>query len=104
MVTAHASAYVAIGRFALRMHFGHGGHWWHRWHWRCEVLLLLRQLRQLLRASHTAITRQFLGRRGRRLFCVACHAVRQLCICVPECVVCKGFNSALAAVQSPMEL
>ena len=36
VVTAHAPAYVAIGRLALgtsrSMRLGHGGHRWHRWH------------------------------------------------------------------------
>lgn len=100
VITAHASAYVAIGRLALCMHLRHGGH---RWHWGCWLLLLLLLL-LLLRASHTAISRHFLGRRSRRLCYVACHAVRQLRICVPECVVCKGLDGALVAAQSPMNV
>lgn len=99
VISAHASAYVAIGHLALCMDLGHGGH---RWYWGRDVLLRLLQL-LLLRASHTAISRHFLGRR-RRLCYVACHAVRQLRICVPECVVCKGRQSALVAVQSPIHV
>lgn len=64
---------------------------------RCLLRLLL------LRAPHAAIARHFLGRPYRRLCYVACHAVRLVCICVPECGVCKGPDSALATVQSPME-
>lgn len=67
------------------------------------MLHLLRLL--LLRASHTAITRQFLGRRSRRRCYVACHVVRPLYICVPERArgVCKGPGRALAAVHSRIE-
>lgn len=102
VVAAHASAYVAIGRLALgtsrSMRVGHGGH---RWHWWCGMLRLLCLL---LRASHTAVTRHFLGRRSRRL-CYACfHAVRQLCICVPEQAwSMQGTKGCISCVQSPME-
>jgi hypothetical protein len=102
VVTAHASAYVAIGHLALgtsrSMRLGHGGH---RGHWWCGMLRLLCLL---LRASHTAVTRHFLGRRSRRLCYVACHAVRQLCICVPEQAwSMQGTKGCISCVQSPME-
>lgn len=102
MVTAHASAYVAIRRLALgtprSMRLDHGGHRWHRW---CGMLRLLCLL---LRASHTAVTRHFWGRRSRWLRHVARHAVRHLCICVPEQAwSMQGTKGCISCGQSPME-